>query len=108
MQANTRSSVDAEYRGLANAIAELQWVQSLRHELNIKIHTPTLFCDNQSAVLIAHNPNFHSRTKHLELDIHFVRKRVLAEVLNISHVLALVRELMHRPSEYLQLSLMIL
>lgn len=60
-----RSSAEAEYRGLANAIAELQCVQSLLEELRIPFQTPTLLCDNLSAVMIAHNPLLHAPTKHL-------------------------------------------
>lgn len=81
-----RSSAEAEYRGLANATAELLWIQSLLKELKVQHHSPVLLCDNQSAVLIAHNPVLHSRTKHLELDIHFVREKVIAKSLTILHV----------------------
>ncbi|MCI69177.1 retrovirus-related Pol polyprotein from transposon TNT 1-94, partial [Trifolium medium] len=62
------------------------WIQSLLLDLQIPIHTPALLCDNVSAVLIAHNPVLHARTKHLELDIHFVREKVIAKNLTIQHV----------------------
>lgn len=81
-----RSSAKAEYRGLANATAELMWIQSLLRELRVTHQVPVLLCDNQSAVAIAHNPVLHSRTKHLELDIHFVREKVLSKALRIVHV----------------------
>lgn len=81
-----RSSAEAEYRGLANATAEILWLQSLLRELQVQHLTPILLCDNQSAVSIAHNPVLHSRTKHLELDIHFVRDRVLAKELSVLHI----------------------
>lgn len=60
-------------RGIADTTAELLWVR-------IKYHPPLLLCDNQSAVLVAHNLVLHSHTKHLELDIHFVREKVLAKI----------------------------
>lgn len=81
-----RYSVEAEYCGLANATAELLWFQSLPMKLEIKFHPPVLLCGNQSAVLIAHNLVLQSLTKHLELDIHFVREKVLAKALSILHV----------------------
>jgi hypothetical protein len=81
-----RSSTEAEYRSMANTTAYLIWIQSLLHELHVPCHTPTLLCDNISAVSLAHNHVLHSRTKHIELDIHFVREKVLSKQLNILHV----------------------
>jgi hypothetical protein len=81
-----RSSTEAEYRSMSNTTADLIWIQSLLHELQVPFHTPTLLCDNISAVSLAHNHVFHSRTKHIELDIHFVREKVLSKQLNILHV----------------------
>jgi histone deacetylase 1/2 len=81
-----RSSAEAEYRALAHTTTELLWIQSLLLELHIPIHTPVLLCDNVSAVMISHNPVLHARTKHLELDLHFVREKVLAKALTIQHV----------------------
>lgn len=81
-----RSSAEAEYRGLANSTSDLVWIQSLLHELNVQIQQPTLLCDNLSAVMIAHNPVLHSRTKHLDLDIHFVREKVANKSLVVQHV----------------------
>ena len=81
-----RSSAEAEYRALAHTTTELLWLQSLLDELKIKYLSPTLLCDNLSAVLLSHNPILHARTKHIELDIHFVRERVMANKLKIQHV----------------------
>jgi histone deacetylase 1/2 len=81
-----RSSTEAEYRSMANTTAELLWIQSLLHELQVPFYTPTLLCDNLSAVSLSHNPVLHSKTKHLELDIHFVREKVLSKQLNVLHV----------------------
>lgn len=81
-----RSSTEAEYIGLTNAIAELLWIQSLLRELKVRHHPPALVSDNQSAISMAHNPVLHSRTKHLELDIHFVRERVLAKAPSVLHI----------------------
>ncbi|PNX93258.1 histone deacetylase, partial [Trifolium pratense] len=81
-----RSSTEAEYRSMANTTAELLWIQSLLKELHVPYHPPTLLCDNLSAVSLAHNPILHSRTKHIELDIHFVREKVLSKQLQVLHV----------------------
>jgi histone deacetylase 1/2 len=81
-----RSSTEAEYRSMANATADLLWIQSLLQELQVPFHTPTLLCDNLSAVSLSHNPVLHSKTKHLELDIHFVREKVLSKKLLVLHV----------------------
>jgi len=73
----SRSSSEAEYRALLAVICEMQWLTYLLKDL--KIHNtklPALYCDNRSALHITANPVFHERTKHLEIDYHFVRDKV--------------------------------
>jgi hypothetical protein len=65
---------------------QLQKNSSSLHELKVPYHVPTLLCDNLSAVSLAHNLVLHARTKHIELDIHFVREKVLAKQLTVLHV----------------------
>ena len=72
-----RSTTEAQYRSLDVSASELLWIQSLLRELCIKITTPAVYCDNLSTVALSHNPVLHSRTKHMELDIFFVREKVL-------------------------------
>jgi histone deacetylase 1/2 len=81
-----RSSVEAEYRSLANLSSEMLWLQSLLTELGCRFYTPKILCDNLSTVSLAHNPTLHHRTKHMELDIFFVREKVLSKSLVVSHV----------------------
>lgn len=81
-----RSTAEAEYRSMAHATAELLWVQSLLTELGIQFAKPTLYCDNLSAVALSHNPVLHARTKHMELDIHFVREKVVSQAMSVLHV----------------------
>jgi hypothetical protein len=83
----SRSSTKSEYRVLAIASAELCWIHKLLKDLGIYLsHTPILWCDNVSTLVIASNPVFHARTKHIEVDFHFVRDRVLRKDLIVKFV----------------------
>nr|KYP50410.1 Retrovirus-related Pol polyprotein from transposon TNT 1-94 [Cajanus cajan] len=84
-----RSSAEAEYRSLALATAEVLWIQTLLSELHVSHHTPVVYCDNMSTVALAHNPVLHARTKHMELDLFFVREKVAANSLHVVHVPAI-------------------
>jgi hypothetical protein len=83
----SRSSAEAEYRGVANAVAECSWLRHLLSELRHDIKQATIvYCDNVSAVYMCKNPVHHKRTKHIELDIHFVRERVAVGNVRVLHV----------------------
>ncbi|WKA04365.1 hypothetical protein VitviT2T_022413 [Vitis vinifera] len=72
-----RSSTEAEYRALAITTAELYWIRMLLKELHISLPTaPTIWCDNSGALALASNPVFHARTKHIEVDFHFIGEKV--------------------------------
>ena len=76
--------MEAEYKALANATAELIWVQSLLGELGVpQPKVPILWCDNIGATYLSANPVFHARTKHIEVDYHFVRQRVADKQLQV-------------------------
>ena len=69
-----RSSAEAEYRAMAHTASEMLWVQFLLQDFGFSVSTPMrMFCDNQAAIFIANNPVFHERTKHIEVDCHFIR-----------------------------------
>ena len=69
-----RSSTEVEYRALADTTSELLWLQWLFKDLGVSTSSATpLYCDNQSAIHITHNDVFHERTKHIEIDCHFIR-----------------------------------
>jgi len=79
-----RSSTEAEYKALANAAAEIQWLKTLLSDLHVStIHPPILWCDNIGAIYLTSNPLFHARTKHIEIDFHYVRDQVLNGQLNV-------------------------
>ncbi|XP_024200487.1 uncharacterized mitochondrial protein AtMg00810-like [Rosa chinensis] len=72
-----RSSAELEYHSLAHACAETTWLGYLLYELGACIQFPILLhCDNFSATYTASNLVFHARTKHIELDYHYVREKV--------------------------------
>ncbi|GJY78530.1 ribonuclease H-like domain-containing protein [Tanacetum coccineum] len=83
----SRSSAEAEYQGVANAVAETCWLCNLLCELHTPLATATLvYYDNVSAVYLSSNPVQHQRTKHIEIDIHFVRDLVATGVIRVLHV----------------------
>ena len=49
-------------------------------------NTPMLYCDNKSAEALASNPKYHSRTKHIVLDLHFVREHIAKKEFAVEHV----------------------
>ena len=72
-----RSSAEAEYRGMALGICEILWLKRILEELNQPVELPMkLFCDNKAAISIANNPVQHDRTKHVEIDRHFIKEKL--------------------------------
>lgn len=68
------SSAEAEYRAMGFTTRELLWDRQLLSALDVEHKGPMrLHCDNKAALHIASNPVFHERTKHMEVDCHFVR-----------------------------------
>ena len=67
------SSIEAKYRALADTTSELLWLWWLFKDLGVSTSSATpIYCDNQSAIHIAHNDAFHERTKQIEIDYHFI------------------------------------
>ncbi|RVW76991.1 Retrovirus-related Pol polyprotein from transposon TNT 1-94 [Vitis vinifera] len=81
------SSAEAEYRAMALATCELIWLRHLLQELRFgKDEQMKLICDNQAALHIASNPVFHERTKHIEVDCHFIREKIASGCVATSFV----------------------
>ena len=83
----SKSSAEAKYRAMSQAAAEVTWLIRLLSELGIsQTHSVTLHCDNKSALQIAKNPVFHQRTKHIDIDCHFTRQKVLEGLLQLTYL----------------------
>ena len=83
----SRSSAEAEYRVVANGVAEATWLRQLLLELRHPPRRATLvYCDNISVVYLSGNPVQHQRTKHVEIDLHFVREKVALGHVWVLHV----------------------
>ena len=72
-----RSSAEAEFRVVAHGICEIMWIRRLLEELKMTGSSPMkLYCDNKAAISVAHNPVLHDRTKHVEVDKHFIKEKI--------------------------------
>ena len=71
------SSIEEKYKAMSSATCEAIWLRRILEDIGEKQTEPTkVYCDNQSAVKLAHNHVYHPRTKHIELQHHFIRKKI--------------------------------
>ena len=81
------STPEAEYIAAAHVAKQVLWYRSLLTELDFSLTTPsTIFSDNQSAISIAHHPEFHARTKHIDIAVHFLRDHVKKGNLDLYYI----------------------
>ena len=80
------STTEAEYVAVAEAVKEKMWLENLLTELGHKQTDSVLWCDSQSAIYLAKNPKFHSRSKHIRLKYHFIREQIEEEQLNLKKI----------------------
>lgn len=83
----SRSSVEAEYCGVANVVVETCWMRNLLCELHTRILKATIvYCDNISVVYLSTNHFQHQKTKHIEIDIHFAHDKVATGQVRVLHI----------------------
>ena len=76
----------AEYIAATHVTKEVIWLHALFAELGIKAPTLTILSDNQVAIAIAHHPEFHARTKHIDIALHFIQDMVREGKMKICYV----------------------
>lgn len=82
-----RSSTEAEYQSMSLETADLFQLRMLLCELHICLCSPHIFwCVNAGAIALASNPVFHARTKHIEVDIHFIREKLTNRSIQIRYI----------------------
>ncbi|XP_074305192.1 secreted RxLR effector protein 161-like [Silene latifolia] len=82
-----KSTAEAEYRALAAVTSEVIWLKSFLASLGVShAQSIELFCDNKAALHIAKNPVFHDRTKHIEIDCHFIRHHLVLGTISTSYI----------------------
>ncbi|WMV33539.1 hypothetical protein MTR67_026924 [Solanum verrucosum] len=82
-----KSSTESKYRAMSTACSEIVWLRGLLAEIGFTQSNPTpLHADNTSAIQIATNPVYHERTKHIEVDCHYIREVVDKRVITLPHV----------------------
>ncbi|RVW26319.1 Retrovirus-related Pol polyprotein from transposon RE2 [Vitis vinifera] len=86
-RAVSRSSTEAKFRALATATSETVWLHSLIKELGLTLReAPQMFCDNIGANHFSLNPVQHTRMKHIEIDLLFVRDLVKKGTIRVQHI----------------------
>jgi hypothetical protein len=81
------SSTEAKYKGATITTCEVVWLHKLLLDLGQLVDVlVVIYCDNISSILLANNPVYHARTKHIEMHYHFIRKKVLAKEIDLIHV----------------------
>lgn len=85
----SRSSTESKYRALGSIACEITWILKVLFNLGKKGLIPVnIFCDNEYAIKLALNPVFHEKTKHFEVDVHFIREKISKGILKVENFLS--------------------
>lgn len=81
------STTEAEYVAAASATKEIVWIRKLLTDIGCECNGGTvLYIDNQSAIRLAKNPEFHKRTKHIDIRYHYIREKVQEKEIFVEYV----------------------
>lgn len=80
------STTESEYVAASEAVKELVWLSSLIKELMTGFNIATLYMDNQSAIRLIKNPEFHKRSKHIDVRFHFIREKYEEKLFELNYV----------------------
>ena len=81
------SATEAEYIAMCEASTEITWMRHFLRDIDALQTLPTiLLCDNQSAIKLVHNPEFHQRTKHIDVKYHFIRKQQTNGNIDVNYI----------------------
>ena len=84
------STCEAEYIGQTNATKEAIWLRRLLNEIRPETanepQATIIYCDNQGAIALAKNPQFHARTKHIDIQHHFVREKINEGAVQLEYI----------------------
>jgi hypothetical protein len=80
------SITEAEYHTLAYTRKEVVWIRSLLQQLDQQLSGPTtLYGDNQGAIALVENPEFHARTKHIDVSAHYIRELAEDQIVEVQY-----------------------
>ena len=83
----TKSTCDAEYVSAATCARHVNWLRNLFLYLGFPLTIPTpIYCDNQAAISLTKNFQFHSKSKHIDIHHHYIRDKVSDGSLTVSYV----------------------
>ena len=81
------SSAEAEFRGIARGLAEVLWIRKLLTEIGFRPKEGSrIMCDNEAAIQISENPVQHDRTKHVEVDRHFIKEKLEGGIIELPSI----------------------
>ncbi|XP_071687714.1 secreted RxLR effector protein 161-like [Rutidosis leptorrhynchoides] len=81
------SSAESEFRGIAKGVVEALWIKKLLTEIGFPPKEAIqIYCDNEAPIAISENPVQHDRTKHVEIDRHFIRENLDDEIISLPSI----------------------